>query len=965
MTLLTTNSKTESRASTLDPGSENPSTRPDHPAFRLDLRRSLSMHPVLASSIAALSFVVFLLCGMTMKPMYEAEALIHVQPEPTTLLGEAVKPAFDSGKYDSFLQEQIQTMQRPDTVAAALERLPHSSWVEYGATKETAAEQIVAKLKIARVTTSYQVSLMLKGSDPRNVTDVVNAITYAYLDLAQSEARVENQEGARLLAEEHQRVANELRKDQEEQNGLAVNLGIANPDGESDPYEGELTALREQLAQARTSHEAALARLNSLNGQPQGQHSALAAEADEATLADPELSAFKSTISERRATLRGQMSGMTPDNPLRRRNQEELAELDRSLEEMTTKLRSRNVRNLQEKLRADLEQTGDLEASISSHLIRRTANATRSTPKLQRAAELNEDVKRLLLRQIEIENAIRSLQLEGNRSGAARLTLAAKVPTSQEGNRKRLLFLASFPLALVLGAAAASIARKFDPRIYTGRDLEDVLKFLPLATLPAHDEVSGALVAEHMLRLAGAVTSAHRTKGSCSFLFAAVSGSTDIQPLSRMLIEKLRYTGINACSVLTADLLLPIDPENKSGTEYIRSARMSGSSSAQTGQGFVELNLALLQAHHSLVLVEATQPFECAQTEYIARCIDATILVVESAVSTKAELIRASKSVHRLHVPGIGFVLQEVRRRYLTDSTPLLKRCETVASSPPEIKTAPPAQPNRDQADQKSDAMDASPGSASWTGGQPTLRNAMPLAVKAESVEDTLVLCQDSPQSEQLISPSDDTVPRNQIALGLTSTSDSSDLIEESRPKPVAHRKSNTTPASAVREATVQTETANAGPEGDFFETEQQFEYGSGLADTKNVGVDDARLRSDVNHLGLLRGCSNQSIEDLPEHDQSRYSRPSKLSQPSINRVGERRSDKLLASLREGPQQPTPAVRFAQSEFQNDSDQPSAVLLYRREDPISTTQHEDPAGREDLLSRQWNLLSRFQQKRSF
>ena len=914
MTLLTTNSKAESRASTLAPGIENISTRAADPAFRLDLRRSLSMHPVLASCIAALSFVVFLLCGLAMKPMYEAEALVHVQPEPTTLLGEAVKAAFDSGKYDSFLQEQIQSMQRPDTVAAALERLPHSSWAEYGATKETAAEQILAKLKIARVTTSYQVSLMLKGSDPGNVTDVTNAITYAYLDFVQNEARVENQERAGLLAEEHQRVANELRRDQEEQNALAVSLGIANPDGESDPYEGELTALREQLAQARTSHEAAIARLNSLNGQPQGQHSALAAEADEATLADPELSALKSTISERRATLRGQMSGMTPDNPLRRRDQEELAELDRSLEEMTTKLRIRNVHNLQEKLRADSQQTGDLEARINSHLIRRTANATRSTPKLQRAAELNENIKRLLLRQLEIENAIRSLQLEGNRSGAARLTLAAQVPTSPEGNRKRLVLIASFPLALVLGGAAASIARKFDPRIYTGRDVEDVLRFLPLTTLPAHDEVPDAVVAEHVLRLAGAIASAYRAKGSRSFLFAAVSGSTDIQALSRMLIEKLLHTGINACSVLAADLLLPIDPEKKSDADYVSPARISSSSSAQTGQGFVELNLAWLQAHHSLVLVEATQPFECAQTEYIARCIDATILVVESAVTTKAELIRAAESVHRLHVPGVGFVLQEVRRRYLTSSAHMHKRGETVATCPPDNNTALPAQPDRDQADQKSNAMDASPGSASWTVGQPTLTNAMPLSVEAEIFEDTPVFYRNIPEAEQLTSSSDDTGPCNQIALGVASTSGSSDLIEESEPKPVAHRKAYTTLASAVRETTVQTETANVGPEGDFFETG--------------------------------------------------YSWPSKLSQPFIDRIGEGRSEKLLASLREAPQQPIPPVRSAQSEVLNDSDQSSAVLLYRREDP-SSLQHDDPAGRDDLLSRQWNLLSRFQQKRSF
>jgi hypothetical protein len=70
-----------------------------------------------------------------------------------------------------------------------------------------------------------------------------------------------------------------------------------------------------------------------------------------------------------------------------------------------------------------------------------------------------------------------------------------------------------------------------------------------------------------------------------------------------------------------------------------------------------------LKTGHGVVLIESEALLNCAQTEYVARCSDATILVAESGVTTRPELVSATELLHRLHVSNIGAVLEEVQLR--------------------------------------------------------------------------------------------------------------------------------------------------------------------------------------------------------------------------------------------------------------------------------------------------------------
>jgi Mrp family chromosome partitioning ATPase len=62
----------------------------------------------------------------------------------------------------------------------------------------------------------------------------------------------------------------------------------------------------------------------------------------------------------------------------------------------------------------------------------------------------------------------------------------------------------------------------------------------------------------------------------------------------------------------------------------------------------------------NLILTDAAPLAFSAETEYLARFVDAAIIVVESGVTTRTQLQQAAATVQRLDVGAVGFVLNRV-----------------------------------------------------------------------------------------------------------------------------------------------------------------------------------------------------------------------------------------------------------------------------------------------------------------
>jgi uncharacterized protein involved in exopolysaccharide biosynthesis len=633
------------------------------PNFDFQIGRSLRMHPALAVLVGLAVCLLLVALGLTQPQTYTAASVIYVEPMVARNLNEQGVPGFDQFRYGSFLDQQMQTIVRPDVLTAALRSLPEGTWRGPLESEQSAVARLSKALKVERASTSYQITVQLKASDPDAAAAIVNAVTKAYLQRGREDEFKQADLREQILSEERDRVKAELETDRKEQAALGASMGLASPaDGAGNPYDSDLAGLRAQLATAREARDIAAAQLESVSGQDAGHRSGLTASAEDQINSDPGLSAKKAAVNARRVVLESMMAGMTPNNPQYRQAQDEIADLDRSLEAKTEQVRAQTERRIQDKLRTELQRTADVESKINGQLAQATAKATGAGPKLQRAAELATDIQRLTARYTTVDEALNALELETSGPGMAHVPLPAAVPLSPDSNHRDLFFLAALPLGLVCGVSAAVLARMRDHRVYLGSDLQKAIGFAPLAVLPARRDVSTRVLDEYVLRLAAGVESAYRTAGAQSFVVTAVSADTGTALLLSDLASKLEDLRLRVLVVKSSELLVPSQEtlEHQAATAALIAAGVAPPP-VQAGEGIASAKLDRLKGEYDIILIDAAPLLHSAETEYAARCADATLLVAESAITQTTELAAATGLLSRLRVTGVGAVLDQLK----------------------------------------------------------------------------------------------------------------------------------------------------------------------------------------------------------------------------------------------------------------------------------------------------------------
>ncbi len=640
------------------------------PAMRLNVMRSLRKHPRLAAGVGGTVFLLAFLFGLLRKPAYMAESLIYIEPLASKVLSDGTSGSYDAGRYDSYFQQQTQTALRPDILAAAIEKLPPFVWQRGGESMQSAVTRLQNSLKVQRVLTSYQLSISLVYASPQAAAAVVNAVTNSYLEQGRKDEHAVIDQRLQLLGEERQRIQQQLGEDRVEQASLGGALGLADPSSKTaSPFDAQIAGVQTQVAGAREARDVAAAQYAAVAG---ASSPALTAAAEEQIATDAGLNSMKQTISQRKALLSTQMAGLTPSNPIYKQDQDEIADLDRSLDAMTTEVREKAERRLQDKLRADLQRTADIEGRLNAQLRHQTATATSAAPKLQRAQELNSDIERLTARFTVVDDAMRSLELESNGPGSAHLSVPAVVPVSPEPSKRKLILALSLPLGLFAGLFAAVFANRMDPRIYSAPDVEQVLGFSPIGVLPARSEVSGRTMEEYTLRLAAGLQSAYRTSSAQSFVFTAASATMQTGEFVQAIAQILGTLGFKALVMDASSVLNAANRTQAGGTRGGSSYRSAAlvRTIEGTRQGFAAEELERLKLKYDLLLIDAPPLLTSAETEYLVRCADATILVAESGTTVKTELYQSALLLQHLNVAGVGAVLQELR---LKDAEPAFR----------------------------------------------------------------------------------------------------------------------------------------------------------------------------------------------------------------------------------------------------------------------------------------------------
>jgi uncharacterized protein involved in exopolysaccharide biosynthesis len=635
--------------------------------------------------VAALVLLVLLGSGAfilwkRVKPVYESHSVVYVSPKFPKMLASDSEVELP---YDSYVQDQIQTVTRHDIIADAISKLPYSVRHRSGPALPYEIQVLQQALDVKRVGSTYEMSIGLNGPSPNGLAEAVNTVTDTYVERTKGEEFYGLDERLNTLHQEKDRLQKEMDDSLAEQAQLMKQLGVAtisSVEGATNPYDSTSQRLREQLATARIQREAAEAQLAAvMKESDSGGATGTDATGEEAIAADSGLSGMRSTLNSRRAVLMQEMNGLRPDHPIYQKDKLELDSIDGQMND----LRRKAGEHLHVRLRQDVERTRMIELQLAQELGEKTHTATSAAPKFQRAMELGPEIDNLQKAYGAINGRIRDLDLESSSPGSIHVSSKALAPLGPEQSKLRIYILALLLISLAGATFTPIWIDLADRKIYTPEDVERVMGFHPLGVALDDEEFRREIADEYYFRLAAGIDNAVRTSGTRTFLFTSPTHGCGTSTVVKELSSKLRSFDLRTRTIMAStfeeqetapdgvlwrsELLL----QGRNTSDEIRAAALApiatihDHTANRMGQEAPAPNPVARALHHAceqydVVLIDANPLPISAHTEYLARVSDATVLVVKASATTKQELDRAARLLERLEVAGVAVVLNKI-----------------------------------------------------------------------------------------------------------------------------------------------------------------------------------------------------------------------------------------------------------------------------------------------------------------
>jgi hypothetical protein len=271
------------------------------------------------------------------------------------------------------------------------------------------------------------------------------------------------------------------------------------------------------------------------------------------------------------------------------------------------------------------------------------------------------DVARFESRVSAVDKQFQDSARNGNSPGLASLAAAAVAPWYSADFaliRNAIVLLLSF---IFLGAAVAVVAHNIDPRVYSASDVEHLLGFAPMAQLPDFSEVANEVAEEHLLRLASSIDRAFKDRDVRQCVFTGTGpgvGVTSVATRVKQLLETLGRAAVIVDVPGTSPSPSPggEDEAALDGDRLLMLHQWVNGAEGRRGE---------------TVLADAAPLTGSQETEQLVRSANCTIVVIESGVTTRAQLRAVANTLQCIKAPLVGFVLNRVR---LATADPAFRR---------------------------------------------------------------------------------------------------------------------------------------------------------------------------------------------------------------------------------------------------------------------------------------------------
>jgi uncharacterized protein involved in exopolysaccharide biosynthesis len=575
--------------------------------------------------------------------------------------------------YDDFLQQQIAAVPQYDNLSAAVKAYP-TAWMKPGENEQTAVDRLSKALKVTQVGHSYLISIALTNNNPEHLADLVNKITENYVERARDEELFGRKARLMNLRDDLTKQESLLQAKRAEQAALLHSVGMAhyNSKALSNPYDDQLSKLRDELADAHAKRAEAESRLAQVH--VSGTTIQLDEQGSMEVNTDPMLASMRTQIGSQHAALEAQEAGTTEKSELRQAIQRNLKSIDSALDKSIEEERRKKAQEILDRYRLESARAASLESSLSSDLRQTTQQAAIGTPILQKAEAIDDDIDNLQAQYNKVATRIHDLTLEGSSPGSVHLETAALQPQNPDAGKKPLILALLVFVSLLAAPAAAVLAFLMEKKLYSTGDVVRVLGISPIASLLDPSQYPEEIEQEFFLRLAGGIESAYRKTRARSFIFTTL-GTQSPKDLVLRLAKALAHSGLKTL-VLDAPVSsrgnLPNPDRDKLQTG---SANRQDPEPAETSFGQQNGSSSFLISenlkHYDIVLIVGEPLLTSAATENLARICDATVMVLKSGVSTKDRIKRAAAVLERVNVPGIAVVLADIDKKHADRDTVL------------------------------------------------------------------------------------------------------------------------------------------------------------------------------------------------------------------------------------------------------------------------------------------------------
>src|ERR1700712_4258728 len=122
--------------------------------LRIDVLRSLRLHKRLAIIIALVTLALGSAFYARHRPTYDATSVVYVSPNFPATFSSSQEQQYP---YDSFIEEQVHSVEGFNVLADALRGLKPGVWQFPGETLESAVDRLQKSLVVKRDGLSYQV----------------------------------------------------------------------------------------------------------------------------------------------------------------------------------------------------------------------------------------------------------------------------------------------------------------------------------------------------------------------------------------------------------------------------------------------------------------------------------------------------------------------------------------------------------------------------------------------------------------------------------------------------------------------------------------------------------------------------------------------------------------------------------------------------------------------------------------